>query len=82
VAGNLRRYNRIAPLYDLLDQAFESQYRRGRALIGAEATGITLELGAGTGKNFAYYGARIATSTDDESRTGVSTVLQVLRRHA
>ena len=63
-ADNRRRYARIAPVYDLLDRTLEGHYRRGRARIGAEAAGLTLELGAGTGKNFPYYGrgARVFAS--------------------
>jgi phosphatidylethanolamine/phosphatidyl-N-methylethanolamine N-methyltransferase len=55
------RYDRVAPLYDLLDSPFEAVYARGRRLIGEASHGLTLELGAGTGKNFAYYppGARV-----------------------
>ena len=46
----------MAPLYDLLDWPFEPMYRPGRRLLGRAAVGHTLELGAGTGKNFPYYG--------------------------
>ena len=63
-AGQRQRYGRIAALYDLLDWPFESLYRPGRALIGATAAGVTLELGAGTGKNFAYYSAARVIASD------------------
>jgi phosphatidylethanolamine/phosphatidyl-N-methylethanolamine N-methyltransferase len=53
--ANRRRYARLAPAYDVLDQPFESRYRPGRRLVGSTARGLTLELGAGTGKNFPYY---------------------------
>lgn len=58
------RYARIAPFYDLLDWPLEPLYTRGRRLIGAMSAGLTLELGAGTGKNFPYYaaGARVIAS--------------------
>src|SRR6516164_525684 len=52
-----RRYARLAPIYDLLDFPLEPLYARGRRLIGAACAGLTLELGAGTGKNFAFYGS-------------------------
>jgi ubiquinone/menaquinone biosynthesis C-methylase UbiE len=55
--GMRRRYARLAPIYDLLDSPLEPLYARGRQLIGAAGTGLTLELGAGTGKNFAFYGS-------------------------
>jgi ubiquinone/menaquinone biosynthesis C-methylase UbiE len=54
-AANFRRYARIARFYDWLDWALEGHYRPGRALVGARASGLTVEVGAGTGKNFAYY---------------------------
>ena len=54
--GNRRRYARVAPVYDLLDWPFERLYRPGRTLIGQLASGRTVEIGAGTGKNFPYYG--------------------------
>jgi ubiquinone/menaquinone biosynthesis C-methylase UbiE len=58
------RYARIAWLYDLLDRPFEPLYRPGRVLIGAASRGLTLELGAGTGKNILYYepAARVVAS--------------------
>jgi ubiquinone/menaquinone biosynthesis C-methylase UbiE len=49
------RYGRVAPLYDLLDSPFEPIYARGRRMIAESSQGLTLEVGAGTGKNFAYY---------------------------
>lgn len=54
--GHRRRYALVAPLYDLLDRPFEPLYRPGRRLLGRAAVGRTVELGAGTGKNFPYYG--------------------------
>ena len=62
--GNRARYAHIAPVYDLLDGPFEPLYRPGRLLIGAASVGLTLELGAGTGKTFPFYGqaARVVAS--------------------
>lgn len=57
-AANARRYARVAPLYDCLDSVLERRYRPGRELIGAAAAEITLEIGAGTGKNFPFYSPR------------------------
>jgi len=52
-----RRYNRIAPLYDLMEGIVErSSYSRWRQLLWSkvEDTHI-LEVGVGTGKNFPHY---------------------------
>ncbi|MFQ6122042.1 MAG: class I SAM-dependent methyltransferase [Dehalococcoidales bacterium] len=52
-----RRYNRIAPLYDLMESLIErSRYSKWRELLWSKVEGHhILEVGVGTGKNFAYY---------------------------
>lgn len=52
-----RRYNRIAPLYDLMEGLVErSRYSRWRQLLWGKVEGTRiLEVGVGTGKNFPYY---------------------------
>jgi len=52
-----RRYNRIAPLYDLMEGLIErSRYSRWRELLWSKVEGShVLEVGVGTGKNFSYY---------------------------
>jgi phosphatidylethanolamine/phosphatidyl-N-methylethanolamine N-methyltransferase len=51
------RYNRIAPLYDLMEGLVEkSRYSRWRELLWGKVEGSDiLEIGVGTGKNFPYY---------------------------
>lgn len=51
------RYNRIAPLYDLMESLIEgSRYSRWRELLWNKVEGNNiLEVGVGTGKNFPYY---------------------------
>jgi phosphatidylethanolamine/phosphatidyl-N-methylethanolamine N-methyltransferase len=53
----LRRYNRIAPVYDLMEGLVErSRYSRWRQLLWSKVEGCNiLEVGVGTGKNFPYY---------------------------
>lgn len=52
----LDRYERIAPLYDLLDLPFERRrYRALRPLLFEELGGRLLDAGVGTGRNCAYY---------------------------
>jgi ubiquinone/menaquinone biosynthesis C-methylase UbiE len=52
----LRRYERIAPFYDLIDLPFElGRYRFLRPLLFRGLTGRLLDAGVGTGRNIAYY---------------------------
>jgi ubiquinone/menaquinone biosynthesis C-methylase UbiE len=54
-----RRYDRIAPLYDLMEGLVEmSRYGRWREMLWNKVEGTKiLEVGVGTGKNFPYYPA-------------------------
>src|SRR5437870_5668595 len=79
VAANKRRYARIARLYDRLDRLLESHYRPGRVLIGAQATGLTLEVGAGTGKNFPYYLDQARVIASDLSEAMLAQARRKLR---
>ena len=50
--SNLKRYERIAPLYDLLDFPFEHfRYRRLRPLLFRGLAGRLLDAGVGTGRH-------------------------------
>ncbi len=50
------RYQRIAPLYDLLDLPFEYRRYRGlRPLLFEGMAGRILDAGVGTGRNFPFY---------------------------
>lgn len=52
----LDRYERIAPLYDLLDLPFEySRYRKIRPLLFQGLRGRILDAGVGTGRNIPFY---------------------------
>jgi ubiquinone/menaquinone biosynthesis C-methylase UbiE len=51
-----RRYQRIAPLYDLLELPFEyGRYRRLRRLVFDGLSGRILDAGIGTGRNVEFY---------------------------
>jgi ubiquinone/menaquinone biosynthesis C-methylase UbiE len=53
---SLRAYERIAPVYDLLDGIYEwSWKRRLRAALFRHATGEVLDVGVGTGCNMPFY---------------------------
>ncbi len=60
--STLERYERIAPFYDLLDLPFEyGRYRKIRPLLFAGLSGLILDAGVGTGRNFPFYphGAKV-----------------------
>jgi ubiquinone/menaquinone biosynthesis C-methylase UbiE len=60
--SNVARYQRIAPFYDLLDLPFEyGRYRKIRPQLFAGLSGLILDAGVGTGRNFPFYpsGAKI-----------------------
>jgi ubiquinone/menaquinone biosynthesis C-methylase UbiE len=61
--SNLERYQRIAPLYDLLDAPFERRrYRMLRPMLFDGMSGKLLDAGVGTGRNCEFYpvGADVA----------------------
>ena len=52
----LRKYQRIARVYDLIDLPFELlRYRSIRSLLFRDLNGRLLDAGAGTGRNVAFY---------------------------
>ena len=54
--STIERYQRIAPVYDLLDLPFEyGRYRRIRRLLFQGLSGRLLDVGVGTGRNFPFY---------------------------
>ena len=65
---NVARYQRIAPLYDLLDQPFErARYRQIRPLLFEGMSGRLLDAGIGTGQNCAFYPPGATVSGIDTS---------------
>jgi ubiquinone/menaquinone biosynthesis C-methylase UbiE len=78
--SNLARYERIAPLYDLLDLPFEHRrYRRIRPLLFEGLSGRILDAGVGTGRNFPFYPAGAAVTGIDLSPAMLALAE---RRHA
>lgn len=49
------RYNRIAPIYNIIESLPEQLFKTWRQKLLARAKGKILEIGFGTGKNFPYY---------------------------
>lgn len=64
-----RRYDRIAPVYDLMEGLAErSRYRGWREELWSKVEGSNiLEVGVGTGKNFPYYPANAQITAIDFS---------------
>lgn len=56
LAQTVRTYDRIAPLYDLIDGIYEHSWKaRLRAALFAHARGRILDVGVGTGCNILFY---------------------------
>jgi ubiquinone/menaquinone biosynthesis C-methylase UbiE len=65
---NLARYQRIAPVYDLLDLPFERRrYQALRPLMFQNLGGRLLDAGIGTGRNCAFYPPNAIVSGIDTS---------------
>ncbi len=65
---NLARYERIAPVYDLLDLPFERRrYQTLRPLLFQNLKGELLDAGIGTGRNCAFYPPETIVSGIDTS---------------
>ena len=73
-----RRYNRIAPVYDLMEILVErSRYGKWRELLWSKLEGTKiLEVGVGTGKNFPYYPLKADITAIDFSEKMLSLARQ------
>lgn len=68
MTSNLERYQRIAPLYDLLDLPFErGRYRALRPMLFEGLSGELLDAGVGTGRNCEFYPKHAVVSGIDLS---------------
>ncbi len=65
---NLKRYNIVALLYDILDFPWELQYKKWRPNLIGDLRGEILEAGIGTGRNLAYYHSDVNLTALDLSR--------------
>ena len=74
-----RRYDRMAPLYDLYNAPMEWMgFRRRRRRLLAKARGRVLEVGVGTGKNLSHYPSGVELTAIDVSKS----MLERARRRA
>jgi ubiquinone/menaquinone biosynthesis C-methylase UbiE len=74
-----RRYDRMAPLYDLYNAPAEWMgFRRRRRRLLGEARGRVLEVGVGTGKNLSHYPSGVELTAVDISKA----MLERARRKA
>ncbi|CAG0943545.1 demethylmenaquinone methyltransferase / 2-methoxy-6-polyprenyl-1,4-benzoquinol methylase [Anaerolineae bacterium] len=67
------RYNRIAPIYDLIETLSEGRFKPWREKLWSRACGNVLEVGVGTGKNLPYH-------PRDTKVTGIDLADQMLAR--
>lgn len=73
-ADTVRTYDRIAPLYDLLDGIYEHTWKHKlRAKLFRQACGRILDIGVGTGCNMPFYPA-------DAEVVGIDTSSRMLER--
>src|ERR671914_635440 len=81
-----RTYDRIAPLYDLLDAAYERLWKgRLRAELFAHAQGRVLDVGIGTGANIPHYPeacADVGIVGDEAGARAPQAALEAVRDHA
>jgi ubiquinone/menaquinone biosynthesis C-methylase UbiE len=75
------RYNRIAGFYDILEAPMEQLFSRWRKELISEASGKTLEVGIGTGKNIPFYPENVDLTGIDFSQKMVEITKAKLRRH-
>ncbi len=78
-----KRYNRIAPVYDLMESLVErSRYSRWRELLWSKVEGTNiLEVGVGTGKNFPYYPPNTEITAIDFSEKMISHARKKVEKH-
>lgn len=61
-----RRYQRLSTIYDLMEGMMEKRYQPWREKLWFQVPGLrVLEVGVGTGKNFAFYPAGISITAID-----------------
>lgn len=76
-----QRYNRIAGLYDILEAPMEHMFSKWRKQLLSEASGKTLEVGIGTGKNIPFYPEDIELTGIDFSQKMVEITSNKLKKH-
>ncbi len=75
------RYNRIAPLYDLMESAVEGRYRLWRQRLWGLVTGPrVLEIGVGSGKNIPFYPPGVQITAVDLSERMLDRAARRARR--
>lgn len=77
-----KRYNRVAPLYDFMENIVErSRYSEWRGLLWSKVEGTkVLEVGVGTGKNFTYYPPDVEITAIDFSEKMLDRARQKAER--
>jgi ubiquinone/menaquinone biosynthesis C-methylase UbiE len=77
-----KRYNRVAPLYDFMENIVErSRYSEWRGLLWDKVEGTkVLEVGVGTGKNFTYYPPDVEITAIDFSEKMLDRARQKAKR--
>lgn len=77
-----RRYNRVAPLYDLSESSIEwLRFSKWRPILWSKVEGThILEVGVGTGKNFPHYPEGVEVTAIDFSEKMLERAIDKARR--
>lgn len=76
------RYNRLAPVYDLMEGQAERRYSKWRQLLWSKVEGKKiLEVGMGTGKNFPYYPTDVEITAIDFSEKMLNRARKKAEEH-
>ncbi len=76
-----KRYDRIAGMYDLMEMPMEGMFAKWRKKMLKGASGETLEVGIGTGKNIPHYPAGVNLTGIDFSEKMISKAKEKVTGH-
>ena len=79
-AATKAHYDRIARIYDLVETLSENRFKPWREKLWNLARGDILEVGVGTGKNFAFHPRAATSSKLAWARARISRFIRLARQ--